>query len=67
MKTKEEFIQFLKLLPTELNNSKAEINDNTNRFLEALVSWLEDTSENPPDGFDWEFVMKLMTAGVYYE
>jgi hypothetical protein len=62
-----EFVDFLKSISTEMSKTNSETNPTTEGFLEALSAWLEDTTENEPKDFDWQFASQLIRAGIFYE
>jgi hypothetical protein len=67
MKTKTEFIAYLRSISIEMEKSVAETNKTTESFLDGLASWLEESNQSHPENFNWEFASNLIHAGVYYE
>ena len=72
---REDFVAFVKALSKDLHdNPESWENDNLERFLEALSSWVEDMDgyylnqgQSVPQQPDWKVVADMLMAAKMYE
>lgn len=67
IKTRGDFIAFLKLLEQDLKHNRDDWeNPDLERFLEAMSAWLTDTNGKGSDDPSWAlFASALLAAKVY--
>ena len=75
IKNKKDFVFFLENFITDLKENPADWeNDNLERFLEAMSSWVEDMDglyknlgTQPASDINWQFIGQLLLASRIYE
>jgi hypothetical protein len=75
LKTKEDFVDFVELLITDLKKNSHEWSNNSlNEYLEGIASWTEDmdgyyiNNNLPiPENVDWKVFANILIAAKMYE
>ena len=75
IESKEDFIDFVELLITDLKKNSDDWTNNTlNNYLEGIASWTEDmdgyylNNELPiPQNIDWKVFANILVAAKMYE